>query len=342
MTSALLLTRDAILREEVVRVASASGVEILAPSDLDTAAVEWRQAPLVVVGADAAAEVADRRWARRGGVLVASWGPAAEAVFRPSLDLGAEAVLQMPSDAPRLAERLADAGEGRVSRAVVVGVIGGSGGAGATTFALGLAQVAARVRRVLLVDTDTLGPGLDALLSTTEVPGARWSDMHGSAGRLSGRTLREALPSVGSLPFLTWSGTGRTPSAQLLGEVIASARRANDLVVLDLPRALDPLVAEALGACDLVLVVVRPTPDGVSSAQRLIAQLPDRGRARAILRGREYPVVGELGIPVVVRMRDHRGIDEAVALGLGPLRTRRGPLARGIESVVDRLQIGAA
>ncbi|BBH17698.1 hypothetical protein Back2_19850 [Nocardioides baekrokdamisoli] len=342
MTSALVLTRNATLRDEVVRLASAAGVDVLAPTDPAGAGAEWRRAHMVVVGADVAADVADRRWVRRGGVLVASWGPPADAVFRPSLDLGAEAVLDLPSSAPRLAERLADAGEGRVSRALVVGVIGGSGGAGATTFALALAQSAARERRVLLVDTDTLGPGLDALLGTAEVSGVRWSEMHGSTGRLGGRTVREALPHVGSLPFLTWSGIGRMPSPELLREVIASARKANELVVLDLSRALDPLVAEALATCDLVLVVVRPTADGVSSARRLITQLPDRARVRAVLRGRQSPVVEDLGVPVVVRMRDHRGIDEAVALGLGPLRHRRGPLGRGVETVLEWLQGGAA
>ena len=342
MTSALLLTRDGTLREEVIRVASAAGVEVLAPADLGEAGVDWRRSPVVVVGADAAEDVAGRRWVRRGGVLVASWGPPAEAVFRPSLDLGAEAVLEMPSGAARLAERLADAGEGRVSRAVVVGVIGGAGGAGATTFALALAQAAAPRRRVLLVDTDTLGPGLDALLGTADVPGVRWSEMHGSTGRLGGRTVREALPHVGSLPFLTWSGAGRMPSPELVREVIAAARRANDLVVLDLSRALDPVVAEALAACDLVLVVVRPTPDGASAALRLIAQLPDRARARVVLRGRESPGMQDLGVPVVVRMRDQRGIDEAVALGLGPLRSRRGPLRRGVDSVLRWLEGGAA
>lgn len=342
MNSALLLTRDAILRDEVIRVASAAGVEVLVPTDLEAAAVEWRRTPVVVVGADAAEDVARRRWARRAGVMVASWGPPADAVFRPALDLGAEMVLEMPSGAAQLAEGLADAGEGKVSRALVVGVIGGSGGAGATTFAIALAQAAAPRRRVLLIDTDTLGPGLDALLGTGDVPGARWSEMHGSTGRLGGRTVRDALPRVGSLPFLTWSGTGRMPSPELLREVVASARRANDLVVLDLSRALDPLVAEALAACDLVLVLVRPTVDGVSSAQRLITQLPDRARTRAIVRGRQSPLMPDLGVAVVIRMRDQRGIGEAVDLGLGPLRSRRGPLGRGVDSVLGWLEGGAA
>lgn len=342
MASTLLLTRDPSLREEVIRVASAAGIDVLAPTDLSAAGVEWRRSPVVVVGADAAADVAALRWSRRVGVVVASWGPPAEAVFRPSLDLGAETVLEMPKAAPHLAERLTDVGEGRVSRALVVGVIGGSGGAGATTFAVALAQAAATGRRVLLIDTDILGPGLDTVLGTAAVPGVRWSDLHGSSGRLGGRAVRDALPRLGALPFLTWSGVGRMPSPELLREVLASARRANDLVVLDLSRALDPVAAEALSACDVVLVLVRSTVDGVNAARRLVAQLPDRARARAILRGRDGPLIDELGLPIVARLRDQRGLDEAITLGLGPLRSRRGPLRHAVTVILDGLQGGVA
>ena len=341
MTSTLLLTRDPTVRDEVVRLASAAGVEVIAPADVGGAGADWRRTAVVVVGADAVDEVAAGGWPRRGAVLVASWGPPDDGVFRSCVAIGAEAVIELPAAAQRLAESLADAGEGRVSRALVVGVIGGSGGAGATTFAAALAQAAAPQRRVLLVDTDTLGPGLDALFDTASMPGVRWSELHGSSGRLGGRAVREAVPRVGPLPFLTWSGAGRLPSAELLREVVASARRANDLVVLDLSRALDALSAESLAACDLVLVVVRPTADGFSAARRLIAQLPDRSRARAVIRGNESALEGQLGIPVILRMRHQRGIEEAIALGLGPVRRKRGPLGRAVAFVLEWLQGGA-
>lgn len=340
MVSTLLLTRDPALREEVTRVASAAGVEVLTPTDPSTAGAEWRRSPLVLVGADAAVDVATRRWGRRDGVLVVSWGPPEESVFRPSLDIGAETVLEMPLAAGHLAERLVDVDEGRALKALVVGVIGGSGGAGATTFAVALAQAGAPGRRALLVDTDTLGPGMDTVLGAGAVPGVRWSDLHGSTGRLGGRAVRDALPRCGSLPFLTWSGVGRMPTPDLLREVLASARRANDLVVLDLSRALDPVAAEALSACDVVLVLVRPTVDGVSAARRLLAQLPDRSRARVIVRGRDGPLVEDLGVPIVARLRDQHGLDEAITLGLGPLRSRRGPLRHAVTVVLDWLQGG--
>jgi secretion/DNA translocation related CpaE-like protein len=340
MASALLLTRDVTLRDEVVRIASAAGADVATPVGVEGADGDWRRAAVVVVGADLVDEVARQRWGRRAGVLVVSWGVPGDAVFRPALALGAEAVVEMPAAAAQLAETFADAGEGRLSRGLVIGVVGGSGGAGATTFAAALAQSAAPGRRAILVDADVLGPGLDAIFATVDVPGLRWSELHGSAGRLGGRTVREALPRIRDLPFLTWGGVGRMPSVELLREVVASARRANDLVVIDICRSLDPLAAEALAACDLVLMVVEPSTAGLSSANRLIAQLPDRSRVRAVVRG-SLRSDDAIGIGVVTRMRDERRLEEALSLGLGPLRNGRGPLGRAVRSILTWLQGGA-
>ncbi|NHA00849.1 hypothetical protein G5V59_15460 [Nocardioides sp. W3-2-3] len=41
-----------------------------------------------------------------------------------------------------------------------------------------------------------------------------------------------------------------------------------------------------------------------------------------------------VGLPVLVQMRDQRGLAEAVDLGLGPLRSTRGPLARAAAQVL--------
>ena len=40
------------------------------------------------------------------------------------------------------------------------------------------------------------------------------------------------------------------------------------------------------------------------------------------------------GLPVLAQMRDQRGLAEAVDLGLGPLRSSRGPLARAVAQIL--------
>jgi len=41
----------------------------------------------------------------------------------------------------------------------------------------------------------------------------------------------------------------------------------------------------------------------------------------------------------VARMPDQRGLAEAIDLGLGPVRSRRGPLARAADEVLTRLTV---
>jgi hypothetical protein len=44
-----------------------------------------------------------------------------------------------------------------------------------------------------------------------------------------------------------------------------------------------------------------------------------------------------IGVPVLHRMPDQRGLAEAIDVGLGPVRTRRGPLGRAASGVLALL-----
>ena len=68
------------------------------------------------------------------------------------------------------------------------GVVGGSGGVGASTFAAVLAAVTARA---MLVDIDVVGGGIDVLLGIEDVPGARWSGLRVGGGRLDPGSLAD-------------------------------------------------------------------------------------------------------------------------------------------------------
>ena len=116
-------------------------------------------------------------------------------------------------------------------------------------------------------------------------------------------------------------------------EVLSAAQRGHDLVVLDLPRRRDAVVAEAVTRCDRVLLVVTPTVAGVAAAGRLAAAVAAHGPAAASwLRGGAVPPgrgrPRRSGCRWWPRMADQRGLAEHVDLGLGPVRARRGPLGR--------------
>lgn len=341
----LVITSDSLLAAEAARLAAASGVTVEECTDAVGALRRWQRPPLILVGADLLAEVASLRPPRRDGVYVVGWGSAGEPLLRAALEVGAETLLELPSAETVVAGLLADVGDGEGGDGLVVGVLAGSGGAGATTYAAALASLGADRGATLLIDADRLGPGVGRVLGLDEIPGVTWGDLGQTAGRLGARALREAVPHVGSLGLLGWPGAEvAPPRPEVVREVLAAARRGHDLVVVDLPREPDAGAEALLTGCDIVLLVVRADVTGTASAARLIARLPERDRVRVVVRGRaaEPEAVGRaLGLPVIASMSDQRGLSEAVDLGLGPIRSKRAPLARAAAEVLLRCRVRA-
>ncbi len=325
----LLATSDVALAEELTRLSAAAGAAVEVASTAPEVLGAWSTAPVVLVGADLVPALVELAPPRRPGVQVVAWAPAPAGSFRDALLVGAERVVELPVGAELVAELLTDLEEVGRGEGVLVGVVGGSGGAGATTLACGLGQVAAGRGPTLVVDLDPLGPGCDRVLALDEVPGVRWDSLGTASGRLSGRSLREAVPRRDRLGVLGWASTPSTLDVGAVREALSAARRGHDLVVVDLPRS-GELVVETVARCVLVVLVVVPTVTGVAAASRWVAALPDRGRVGLLVRGRGADprrVSALVGAPVLTTMADQRGLAEALDLGLGPVRSRRGPLA---------------
>jgi secretion/DNA translocation related CpaE-like protein len=343
MTMPLFVTRDASLLDELLRLSAAAGVTPDVAADAAGALRGWVAAPLVLLGPDVAGEVARTAPSRHRRAYVVTWGPAPDELFRTAIEVGARGVVQLPRSQGWLTEALTDLGEGVRPRGLVLGVIGGSGGAGATTFACALAQVAARTGPAVVIDADPLGPGADRVLGLEDRDGSRWDALCETTGRLSARSLREALPRRGDLGVLTWKpGTTASLQAFALRQALSAARRGHDAVVLDLPRSPDPVVDEVVARCDRLLVLVVPTVAGVTSAYRLCARFANPSRLRLVVRGAGIAPeeIGRVtGMPVEARMADQRGLGEAIDLGLGPVRSRRGPLGRAAADVLAHLAV---
>jgi secretion/DNA translocation related CpaE-like protein len=181
------------------------------------------------------------------------------------------------------------------------------------------------------------------VLGLEDRDGVRWDGLGQATGRLSARSLREALPRREHLAVLTWrAGPPGTLEAYSVREVLSAAQRGHDFVVVDLPRTPDALVDEIAARCDRLLVVVVPSVAGVASAVRTCARHPDPDRLRLIVRGSGVApeAIGRATqVPVLATMGDQRGLEEALDLGLGPVRSRRGTLGRASEAVLDQLSL---
>lgn len=341
MNPPLLVTRDDSLLDELLRLAAAAGVTPEVAADVGAALRSWTAAPLVLLGADLADEMARLSPPQRAAVHLVSWGTSPDGLFRTALELHAESVTDLPRSDSWLVEILTDLGDDRPARGLTVGVLGGSGGVGATTFACALGQAAGRRGPTVVIDTDPLGPGIDRVLGVEGRDGIRWDALCQTTGRLSARSLREALPRRDGVGVLTWYGGARgTLQAFAVREALSAAQRGHDLVVVDLPRSGDPLVEEIGARCDLVLVLVAPTIAGVASAGRVCGRFPDRSGVRLVVRGSGLAaaeVARATGVPVLTQIGHQRGLDESIDLGLGPVRSRRGTLGRGADAVLDRV-----
>jgi cellulose biosynthesis protein BcsQ len=162
---------------------------------------------------------------------------------------------------------------------VVLGVLGGSGGVGASSFA-GVLAIAALP--AVLVDLDVVGGGLDVLLGVEDARGARWSGLRLGGGRLDPQALLDGLPRWRSVPILAADADEPAPEAAL--QVIDAAGRLAT-VIADLPRAPSPLRDAVLGRCDLCVVVARSDVREIAAARAVLRSLPDVATGLVLRRG---------------------------------------------------------
>lgn len=334
--NALLITASPEIRDAVLRLSAAAGVapDVCASPGAGLAA--WSGAVVVLVGTDLADGMAALAPARRGALHVVGPAPG-EAAFRAAVALGAESVIDLSSGAEWLGELLGEVGE-RAGPGRVIGVVGGSGGAGATTLACALGQWHSARGPTLLLDTDPLGPGLDRLLGLEEVDGARWESLADTAGRLGARALRDSVPRRGDLGVVTWSGLRRRLDLPTVRRILTAARRGHDLVVLDLARHGGADLVELADRCDELLVVSRASVPGLAATARLVAELGRgrEGRAGLVLRPGgvgDADAERATGLPLVATIRHQRGLAEALDRGSGPLGSR-GPLVRAVRDLL--------
>lgn len=354
----LLVTADETLLDDVLRLSAIAGAEVDVATDPAAARPGWSTAPTVIVGADVAAACARARLHRRRGVaLVArsaapsapgvSSGPPSEAVWDLATELGADQVIVLPDAEQWLVRRLTESRRaGAAGR--VVAVAPGSGGAGASVLAAGLAITAVRHgARPMLVDADPFGGGLDVLLGWEGRSGLRWPDLAEAGGVMSVDGLYSALPSHGDLVLLSWdrSDTLAVP-LDAVDAVLDAGRRGSDLVVVDLPRSLDDAAVRVLQAADLTLLVARPEVRACAAAARASSlvrlhsdavEVVVRGPAPGNLRASD--VRASLGLPLAGSLRPETRLPAALDRGEAPAATGRGPLAALCRRLLARLDI---
>lgn len=343
----LLVTGFHFLQGEVERIVAAAGGQLRVVADVADAAQYWDSAAAVLVGSDVR-ELPPRR--RAPAVLVGLNGEG-DSLWHLAAALGAERVAVLPDAAAWLAEYLSRSRSPEAG-GLVLGVTGGCGGAGATTSAIWIAQAAAELGvRVLLVDGDPWGGGLELALAAEETPGLRWPDLSEASGSIDPDQLSDSLPVAGGFSFLSWPGSREWPAAvdaATTAGVLDAARRGYELVVVDIGRGSEPLHTFAWD-CDRILVVVPAQLKAAVASARLLQELPPveaallvRGKAGAALDGEL--IADAVGLPVHGRVPELRGLAAAAENGrlleLGKRRSVRYFAASVLDLLDGEIPVG--
>lgn len=222
----LAMLTDPGLRDELDRVAAAVGVRVVHLGGRHPVSRKtWSAAAAVVLDHAAADRCGRLALPRRTHVSVLTGTEAATATWAAAITVGAQHVLRMPEQEGELVRELAEAAESARDDGIcgaVVAVIGGRGGAGASLFAVALAQAAADA---LLVDLDPWAGGIDLLVGGETAPGLRWPDLALQGGRLNWSAVRAALPRPRGISVLSGTRRGYELDAGPVDAVIDAGRR---------------------------------------------------------------------------------------------------------------------
>jgi secretion/DNA translocation related CpaE-like protein len=328
----LAVLAESALCDEVDRVAAAVGVRAVHVGGTSSVSRKtWSAATAVVLDEAAAKVCAHTGLPRRPHVIVVTGGEPASSTWAAAIEVGARHVLRLPTQEGELVRELADASETARSardndaRGQVVAVIGGRGGAGASLFAVALAQLA---QDSLLVDLDPWGGGIDLLVGCETTPGVRWPDLALQGGRLNWSAVREALPRHRGVSMLSGTRREYEIDARAVDAVIDAGRRGGATVVCDLPRRVTDAAETALDTADLVVVVspcdvracaatatMTPVLCGINPNVGLVVRGPSPGGLRAA------EVAAIAAVPLLASMKPYPRLGEQ--LEHGGLRLRR-------------------
>ena len=344
----LVVTADPDLLDDILRLAAAAGVDVDVAPDPVAARHGWSRAPLVLVGDDLSVLLASAGARRRDDVVLVGRDLDDATIWQRACSVAAEHVALLPDAEPWLIARLADAVDGGGPRGLTIGVVGGRGGAGASTLAAALAVTAMRSgRRAMLIDADPYGGGADLLFGGEHAAGLRWPDVSTASGRIGGQELRDSLRCMGELAVLSCDrGDPLELPAGAMASVLAAAARVCDVVVVDLPRRFDDATQVALSGSDLVLLVVPAEVRAAAAAARIAAGLTQvcddvrlvvRGPAPGGLDARD--IAGALSLPLAGRLKAEPDLAAGLERGEVPAGRGSGPLAAFCRSLLDTLPV---
>ncbi len=243
----IVISKDSAIVEMVMAAAAAVNVHPQILKESESIKKLWTKAGVVIIGSDCASMVASLGIPLRESTYLCGYD--SDQLLQWSVPLQASC-FRLPDQSESLASVLSR-NEGSVHQGgQIFSVISGTGGAGSSTLAAGLAVTAARSgKSVALVELDPCGGGIDLLFGAEDISGWRWNDLNGARGHIG--DLRGHLPSMSSVDLVSMASPVREarqsqnrgishhlsaplrPSGEAIRSVINSLQRSYEVVIVD-------------------------------------------------------------------------------------------------------------
>jgi secretion/DNA translocation related CpaE-like protein len=236
-----------------------------------------------------------------------------------------------------------------MKKAHIIGVVGGSGGAGASVLTAAIAVRAAQAGlRSVCLDGDRFGGGLDVTLGIEQERGVRWPELAGARGRIDGPELLRRLPSVDGVWVLSFDRARDVPlPTDTVREVVHALGSAADVVVVDLPRPDHEIFTALAPFVDAMVLVagsgIRDLAGASAIAGHLIQTGPDVWLClRTNGKGSHFAdtVAGALDLPLLAVIREEPSLAADLLHGIPPGSAARGALAASADTVLAQCVAG--
>lgn len=237
-----------------------------------------------------------------------------------------------------------------MTTAHIIGVVGGSGGVGASVLTAAIAVRGAQGGlRTACLDGDRLGGGLDVTFGIEQERGVRWPDLAGARGRIDGPELLLRLPTVDGVAVLSFDRARDVRlSGEIVHEVLHSLNVAADLVVVDLPRPDHEVFGALADSVDTMVLLagsgIRDLAGASAIANHLVRACSDVWLClRTSGKGSHFAdtVAGALDLPLLAVVREEPSLAADVLHGIPPGTSPKGALAAAADKVLAQCLVGA-
>lgn len=226
-----------------------------------------------------------------------------------------------------------------------MGVLGASGGVGASTLSVALgARFARRGLRAGVVDGHLGRGGVDVTACLEHLPGLRWADLAEAEGPLDPPRLVGALPCHGDLVVLSAGPPGSpAPAPPVVNSTLDALGSCCDALVLDLPPSVYEL-PEWLRWCTSAVVLIGLGPRALADADaacNVAAKAVTSTWLAVRAQPRQHPlvdrVVAHLDLPLAARIPSLPVLASEADRGLVPGDRDRHPLSEAADDILERV-----